>query len=652
MRAPSPPDPVATANAQATMNLETAKAQQLINMTNQVTPYGTLTYNKTGEESFLRSGAGGGSDSALGGAGGTGGERVVIPRYTATVKLSPAQQQLLDLSNQTMTNIGRIGVEQSNRIRGVLNSPMNYNAAPQARDANRILAPVFQRVSQSPNLSNSFGSAGAVNRNIANSGAINRAFGDAGDVTRMLDRTGNVQTGIGPLGAIQNAFDRGGDVQQNIVNAGPVATTFDQAGDVTRSIGASDFSADRQRYESALLKRLSPQIENDRRALQTQLASQGIRLGSQAYNDAMFNQERQVNDARLGAILNAGTEQERMFGMDAARGQFANAAQQQAYNQALGRGQFQNAGQQQAYNQALGAGTFANQAQAQRFGQNATQAAFNNQAQAQDYDQRLGAGTFANQAQAQQFGQAQARAGLANSAQQQAYDQLVGRTNLANQAQAQQFAQNATRAQFQNAGQQQAYDQLQGRANFRNQSITQNLNNRITGANFNNAAGQQNFQNQTTQYQLSQAQRQAKIQELTALRNQPINEISALVSGSQVQNPNFVNTPTSQVAGVDYTGLVNQQYQAQMQRANAGMGGLFGLLSAGVTAFSDRRLKTDIAKVGKLDNGLNVYRYRMKAGGPTVIGLMADEVQEKLPHAVGESFGFKTVNYAIATEAA
>lgn len=63
-------------------------------------------------------------------------------------------------------------------------------------------------------------------------------------------------------------------------------------------------------------------------------------------------------------------------------------------------------------------------------------------------------------------------------------------------------------------------------------------------------------------------------------RNQPLNEISALLSGSQVSQPNFVSTPQSSVAPVDYTGLVNQKYQGQVASNNAMMGGIFGLASA------------------------------------------------------------------------
>lgn len=151
-------------------------------------------------------------------------------------------------------------------------------------------------------------------------------------------------------------------------------------------------------------------------------------------------------------------------------------------------------------------------------------------------------------------------------------------------------------------------------------------------------------------------------QELLTERNQPINEITALMSGSQVSNPTFQSTPQTQVAGVDYTGLVNNNYQQQMaswnannQQNNAMLGGLFGLggtLGGSAMKYgllSDRRAKRDITQVGKLDNGLPIYLYRYAGDDVPQIGLMAQDVEKLHPHAVHTgSDGFKRVNYARA----
>src|SRR3546814_7562959 len=80
-------------------------------------------------------------------------------------------------------------------------------------------------------------------------------------------------------------------------------------------------------------------------------------------------------------------------------------------------------------------------------------------------------------------------------------------------------------------------------------------------------------------------------------RNQPINEITALLSGSQVSNPASMSgpSPQTQVGGVDYAGLVNQNYQNQMNAYGAKMGGLFGLAGSlgGAAIMSDRRLRSE-----------------------------------------------------------
>lgn len=77
------------------------------------------------------------------------------------------------------------------------------------------------------------------------------------------------------------------------------------------------------------------------------------------------------------------------------------------------------------------------------------------------------------------------------------------------------------------------------------------------------------------------------VQEALTARNQPLNEITALMSGSQVSQPNFTTTPQSSIAPVDYLGAVNTQvgaqqnnYNQQVGQQNALMGGLFGLAAA------------------------------------------------------------------------
>lgn len=142
---------------------------------------------------------------------------------------------------------------------------------------------------------------------------------------------------------------------------------------------------------------------------------------------------------------------------------------------------------------------------------------------------------------------------------------------------------------------------------------------------------------------------QAFNQALTQYNN-PINVISGLMGGSQVQQPTFQSTPQSSVAGVDYTGLVKDNYNAKLQSSQAAMGGLFGLLSAPFSAmkFSDRRLKRDVVRIGTM-GGLGRYLFRYvwdTDAAPIRYGVMADEVKKIMPWAVKrDASGFDMVDY-------
>lgn len=85
---------------------------------------------------------------------------------------------------------------------------------------------------------------------------------------------------------------------------------------------------------------------------------------------------------------------------------------------------------------------------------------------------------------------------------------------------------------------------------------------------------------------------------------------------------------------------------SQTGNTGAQIAGL-GLGVAGL--FSDRRVKDDIKRVGKTDDGLPIYTFKYKGDDTTHMGLMAQDVEKKRPDAVGEVDGIKTVNYDKAT---
>jgi hypothetical protein len=62
---------------------------------------------------------------------------------------------------------------------------------------------------------------------------------------------------------------------------------------------------------------------------------------------------------------------------------------------------------------------------------------------------------------------------------------------------------------------------------------------------------------------------------------------------------------------------------------------------------SDRRLKTNIKSIGKTHSGLPIYTYKYKGTNAPQVGVMADEVEKKIPSAVHTTpSGYKAVDYS------
>lgn len=252
--------------------------------------------------------------------------------------------------------------------------------------------------------------------------------------------------------------------------------------------------------------------------METRLANQGLSMGSEARSAANEDFGRNVNDARLSAILGAGQEHSRLAGLEAQRAGFENAAQ------------------------------------------------------------------------SQQFGQNLAGSQYRQGVQQQKFDQSLTNNRQANAAQAQQHAQNVADSQYRQGVQQQKYSQTLGNhqnANAVNQARLENAN-AATAAN--NAISNNRFNQNLSLFNLQEQQRQQAMAEQFAYRNQPINEISALLSGTQVQAPPTGGYRANPMATTDTAGIINANYGQQMQNYNTQMagrnniiGGLFGLGAAGIT---------------------------------------------------------------------
>jgi hypothetical protein len=162
-------------------------------------------------------------------------------------------------------------------------------------------------------------------------------------------------------------------------------------------------------------------------------------------------------------------------------------------------------------------------------------------------------------------------------------------------------------------------------------------------------------------FNASNSARNQYLQEQYAQRNQPLNEISALMSGGAVQAPSWLNSPTSQIPTTDIGGMINQnfaQQQGNYQTANSNwqqmMGGIMGL-GAGAIMRSDRDVKKNIDRVGTVfaynedaeREKLPIYEYEYKDsadGAGRRVGPMAQDVEKLDRGAVRTIKGVKHIN--------
>jgi len=152
------------------------------------------------------------------------------------------------------------------------------------------------------------------------------------EAQKALDEQQRGQYGLAKLGnlGVQNA--------QNVLNTpfsfgGQVQTGLDTSQIAKMPVNAGTTG------QEAIMSRLEPSLQRNRVSTETQLVNQGLRPGTEAYDNAIKLLGQQENDQRTQAVLQG-------IGLDTS----ANA---QGYNQALQSGQFANTANQQALAQAL-----------------------------------------------------------------------------------------------------------------------------------------------------------------------------------------------------------------------------------------------------------------------------------------------------------
>lgn len=182
-----------SASDQAEFNREAALEQRALNLTEQVTPEGTLSFGETGETI----------------AG--------IPQIRATQTLSPVQQSLFDTSNRVAQQFGDIGEAQLGQVSDSLSQPFNlesFGAAPVANEGTRsasldaILARLQpQRDQQRSALETSLVNQGFVSGSAGFDDALDQFNRSENDLRLAADaQAGNEQARL--FGLETNARDR------------------------------------------------------------------------------------------------------------------------------------------------------------------------------------------------------------------------------------------------------------------------------------------------------------------------------------------------------------------------------------------------------------------------------------------------------------
>lgn len=118
--------------------------------------------------------------------------------------------------------------------------------------------------------------------------------------------------------------------------------------------------------------------------------------------------------------------------------------------------------------------------------------------------------------------------------------------------------------------------------------------------------------------------------------------------GNDMREWDILNRYNSIVAGNQW-GQSGTSSGTTKQKSSGGiLGQIVGAASTAASLFSDRRLKKNITKIGQYLDGLGIYvwSYIWQPSTTKNIGVMADEVAEVRPWALGpEVDGFQTVNY-------
>ena len=470
-----------------------------------------------------------------------------VPTITQT--LTPEAQATLEAQQRVQRQLANLGEQGIGTARDVLSKPFDPNLPGIQTSLDN-----YGNVAETPNLSSYGQAVGGPQGGLLAPTPNLSSYGNAGGLDpNQYGSAGGVDANqYGLAGGINpNQYGSATGLRPNAY--GLANRNLDLSNVAAMPVNAGTTG------QAAILSRLAPQIERSQEATRTRLANQGLVPGTKAYETAMIEENQRGNDLFTQAAL-------------------------QGINLDIGA----NA---QGFGQALSSGQFGNQAVAQNFGQGVTSTNLRNDAINQNFNRGLASAQLGNQSVAQNFGQGVTSANLRNAAIGQNYGLGLKSRELENAAVAQN--QQAALAQ-QNADmvrQQQLFGQGVTSAQLGNAAILQNQNAAMLQQQAANAAQNQRFNQALGGAQFGNTAQAQSLQQKLALRNQPLNEIAGLMSGSQINMPQFQGYTGQNVAPAPIFAAAQAQSQNDLSRygiaqsgANAITSGLFNLGGAALLA--------------------------------------------------------------------
>ena len=128
------------------------------------------------------------------------------------------------------------------------------------------------------------------------------------------------------------------------------------------------------------------------------------------------------------------------------------------------------------------------------------------------------------------------------------------------------FGQAQARGQFGNEAQQSQFNAALQNAGMGNTALQQDYQNQLAAQTAQNAAAAQNFNQQLGMAQFGNTAQQQSLDQQLALRNQPLNQITGLMSGSQIQMPQFQGYQGANIAAAPIYQGVQDTFQGQMDQ--------------------------------------------------------------------------------------